>query len=293
MNKQKFKATIIKYFLGTCGSVSVLIVILIFFFLFKEAVRFIWEPGLDKLFSKTWNPVSFQKEEFGILPLVTGSLLVTVIATIIAVPLGITGAIYISEIAGRKEREFLKPFIEILAGIPSVVLGFFGLVVIAPLIKSIFGLNSSLNALTGSIILAFMAVPTIMAISEDAIKNVPVNYKEASLSLGATKLQTIRKVVLPSALSGIVASVMLGIGRVVGETMAVMMVTGNAPVITFNPFTSVRTMTATIAAEMGEVTIGSHHYMALFWVGILLMIMTFILNLISYRVFKKYGNLGR
>ncbi|MGC8857646.1 MAG: phosphate ABC transporter permease subunit PstC [Ignavibacteria bacterium] len=293
MNKQKFKAIIIKYFLGTCGSVSILIVILIFFFLFKESIRFIWDPGLDKLFGKTWNPVSFQKEEFGILPLVTGSLLVTFLATIISVPFGITGAIYISEIAGHKEREFLKPFIEILAGIPSVVLGFFGLIVIAPLIKSVFGLDNSLNALTGSILLAFMAVPTIMAISEDAIKSVPPDYKEASLSLGATKLQTIWRVIIPSALSGIVASVMLGIGRVIGETMAVMMVTGNVPVVTFNPFMSVRTMTATIAAEMGEVTIGSHHYMALFWVGILLMVITFVLNLISYKVFKKYKNFGK
>lgn len=293
MSNQKLKAIIVKYFLGTCSSVSILIVILIFFFLFKEAIRFTWDPGLDKLFGKIWNPVSFQKEEYGILPLITGSLLVTFLATVIAVPFGIIGAIYIAEIAGHREREFLKPFIEVLSGIPSVVLGFFGLVVIAPLIKSVFGLDNSLNALTGSIILAFMAVPTIMAISEDAIKTVPVDYKEASLSLGATKLQTIWKVVLPSALSGIVASVMLGIGRVIGETMAVMMVTGNAPIVTFNPFMSVRTMTATIAAEMGEVTIGSHHYMALFWVGILLMIMTFFLNLISYRVFKKYGNLEK
>jgi phosphate transport system permease protein len=293
MSREKFKDLIIKYFLGACGSFSILIVILIFVFLFKEGIPFIWDPGLDKLFGKIWNPVSFQKEEFGVLPLITGSLLVTFLATIIAIPFGIIGAIYISEIAGNKEREFLRPFMEILAGIPSVVLGFFGLVIIAPLIKSLFGLENSLNALTGSIILAFMAVPTIMSISEDAIKSVPKDYKEASLALGATKLQTIWKVILPSALSGIVASVMLGIGRVVGETMAVMMVTGNAPVITFNPFMSVRTMTATIAAEMGEVTIGSHHYMALFWVGIILMIMTFFLNLISYKVFKKYENPGK
>lgn len=290
MNSRKSKVNIIKYFLEFCGSVSVVIVLLIFLFLFKEAIPFVWDPGLNELFSNVWNPVSFKQEEFGVLPLITGSLLVTFLATIIAVPLGITGAVYISEIAGYREREFLKPFIEILAGIPSVVLGFFGLVVIAPFIKSVFGLSSGLNALTGAILLAFMAVPTIIAISEDAIKSVPANYREASLSLGATKLQTIRKVVVPSALSGIVASVMLGMGRVIGETMAVMMVTGNAPVVTFNPFVSVRTMTATIAAEMGEVTIGSHHYRALFWIGIILMLMTFILNMVSYKVFRKYGN---
>lgn len=289
MNKQRLKAQIIKYFLQSCGSLSIIIVLLIFLFLFKEAIPFISSPGLNELFHNVWNPVSFQKEEFGIVPLITGSVLVTLLAIIIAVPFGIIGAVYISEIATPKEREFLKPFIEILAGIPSVVLGFFGLVVVAPFIKNLIGLSSGLNALTGSILLAFMAIPTIMSISEDAIKSVPAAYKEASLALGASKLETIWKVVVPAALSGIVASVMLGMGRVVGETMAVMMVTGNAPVISFDPFSSVRTMTATIAAEMGEVTIGSHHYMALFWVGIVLMLMTFLLNLISYRVLKKYG----
>jgi phosphate transport system permease protein len=289
LSNQRFKAILIKYFLQSCGSVSIIIVLLIFLFLFKEAFPFIFNPGIGELFHNVWNPVSFQKEEFGIVPLITGSLVVTVLATIIAIPFGIIGAIYISEIATYKEREFLKPFIEILAGIPSVVLGFFGLVVIAPLIKNIFGLNSGLTALTGAILLAFMAIPTIMSISEDAIKSVPSIYKEASLALGASKLETILKVTVPAALSGIIASVMLGMGRVIGETMTVMMVTGNAPLITLNPFSSVRTMTATIAAEMGEVTIGSHHYMALFWVGIVLMLLTFILNLISYRVLKKYG----
>jgi phosphate transport system permease protein len=289
LNKQRLKAKIIKYFLQSCGSLSIIIVLLIFLFLFKEAIPFVGSPGLGDLFHNVWNPVSFQKEEFGIVPLITGSVLVTLLAIVIAVPFGIIGAVYISEIATAREREFLKPFIEILAGIPSVVLGFFGLIVVAPFIKDMFGLSTGLNALTGSVLLAFMAIPTIMSISEDAIKSVPAAYKEASLALGASKLETIWKVVVPAALSGIVASVMLGMGRVVGETMAVMMVTGNAAVISFNPFTSVRTMTATIAAEMGEVTFGSHHYMALFWVGIVLMLMTFLLNMVSYRVLKKYG----
>jgi len=289
LNKQRLKAKLIKYFLQSCGSLSVIIVLLIFLFLFKEALPFIGSPGLSELFHSVWNPVSFQKEEFGLLPLITGSVLVTVLATVIAIPFGIIGAVYISEVAAPKEREFLKPFIEILAGIPSVVLGFFGLIVIAPMVKEVFGLNTGLTALTGSILLAFMAIPTIISISEDAIKSVPSAYKEASLALGASKLETIWKVVVPAALSGIIASVMLGMGRVVGETMTVMMVTGNAPVVSFDPFMSVRTMTATIAAEMGEVTFGSDHYMALFWVGIVLMLMTFVLNIISYRVLKKYG----
>lgn len=293
MNKQRLKAKLIKYFLQSCGSLSIIIVLLIFLFLFKEAFPFIGSPGIGELFHNIWNPVSFQKEEFGLYPLITGSVLVTILATIIAIPFGIIGAVYISEVASAREREFLKPFIEILAGIPSVVLGFFGLIVIAPLIKDLFGLNTGLTALTGAVLLAFMAIPTIMSISEDAIKSVPAAYKEASLALGASKLETIWKVVVPAALSGIVASVMLGMGRVVGETMTVMMVTGNAPVISMNPFTSVRTMTATIAAEMGEVTIGSDHYMALFWVGIVLMLMTFSLNMISYRVLKKYGMIDK
>ncbi len=293
MNKQRLKSKIIKYFLQSCGSLSIIIVLLIFLFLLKEAFPFIVSPGINELFHNVWNPVSFQKEEFGIIPLITGSVLVTILATLIAIPFGIIGAVYISEVASPKEREFLKPFIEILAGIPSVVLGFFGLVVIAPLIKQLFDINTGLTALTGAVLLAFMAIPTIMSISEDAIKSVPTIYKEASLALGASKLETIWKVIVPAALSGIVASVMLGMGRVVGETMAVMMVTGNAPVISMNPFTSVRTMTATIAAEMGEVTIGSEHYMALFWVGIVLLIMTFSLNMISYRVLKKYGMIDK
>ncbi len=293
MNKQRLKAKFIKYFLQSCGSLSIIIVLLIFLFLFKEAIPFIGDPGLGDLFHNIWNPVSFQKEEFGIVPLVTGSILVTLLATVIAIPFGIIGAVYISEVASPREREFLKPFIEILAGIPSVVLGFFGLIVIAPLIKQLFNLNTGLTALTGAVLLAFMAIPTIMSISEDAIKSVPSIYKEASLALGASKLETIWKVVVPAALSGIVASVMLGMGRVVGETMTVMMVTGNAPVISMNPFTSVRTMTATIAAEMGEVTIGSNHYMALFWVGIVLLLMTFALNMISFRVLKKYGMIDK
>lgn len=293
MNKQRLRAKLIKYFLQSCGSLSIIIVLLIFLFLFKEAFPFISSPGIGELFHNIWNPVSFQKEEFGLVPLITGSVLVTILATIIAIPFGIIGAVYISEVATAKEREFLKPFIEILAGIPSVVLGFFGLVVIAPLIKQLFDLNTGLTALTGAVLLAFMAIPTIMSISEDAIKSVPSAYKEASLALGASKLETIWKVVVPAALSGIVASVMLGMGRVVGETMTVMMVTGNAPVISMNPFTSVRTMTATIAAEMGEVTIGSDHYMALFWVGLVLMLMTFILNMISFRVLKKYGMIDK
>ncbi len=288
MARVHWKDKAVRVLLTGSASTAILIVALIFLFLGNEALPFIKSPGLGELLGSRWMPVSFQKESFGLLPLITGSLLVTFLATIIAIPFGVIGAVYISEVAGRFEREFFKPFIELLAGIPSVVIGFFGLVVLAPIVKSVFGLYSGLTALTGALLLALMAIPTIISISEDAINSVPKAYKEASEALGASRLQTIWKVTVPAALSGIVAAVMLGMGRVIGETMAVMMVTGNAAVITASPFSSVRTMTATIAAEMGEVPFGSDHYRALFWVGLVLLSMTFILVLISHRVLKKY-----
>ena len=288
MQKSLLRDKIVRLILQAAASMSILIVVLIFVFLGKEGFSFIFDPGIGELFGTKWNPISFDKELFGIIPLFTGSLLVTILATVFAVPVGVIAAVYIAEVASPAEREIFKPFIELLAGIPSVVVGFFGLVVVAPFVKNLFGLTSGLNALTGSLLLALMAIPTIVSISEDAIRSVPQAYKSASLSLGATKLQTIWKVTVPASLSGIVAAVMLGIGRVIGETMTVMMVTGNAAVITASPFKSVRTMTATIAAEMGEVPFGSHHYSALFCIGIVLLLMTFGLNMIAQRVMKKY-----
>ena len=283
------KEAVIKGLLLSAASTSILIVLLIFLFLGREAIPFIKEPGLSALFGKLWIPVSFKQELFGTIPLLTGSLLVTALATIIMVPLGVTSAVYISELALDKEREFLKPFIEILAGIPSVVLGMFGLVVLGPIIKDLFNLSTGLTALTAAVLLALMAIPTVISISEEAIRSVPQSYREASLSLGASKLQTIWQVTIPAALPGIFAAIMLGIGRVVGETMVVLMVTGNAAKITMDPFTSVRTMTATIAAEMGEVAFGSQHYQALFLVGITLLILTFGLNLAVQRIIRKYS----
>jgi len=286
--KLAWKEKAIKLILLATASTSILIVAGIFVFLAKEAGQFAIEPGLKELLGTRWVPVSFQKESFGILPLITGSLLVTVLATLLTIPFGVGASVYISELARPTERELLKPFIEILAGIPSVVIGFFGLVVLVPLIKTCFGLSTGLTALAGAILLAFMAIPTVISISEDAIRSVPASYKAASLALGASRMQTIWKVTVPAALPGIVAAVMLGMGRVIGETMAVMMVTGNAAVITAWPFDSVRTMTATIAAEMGEVAFGSHHYRALFCVGIVLLVATFGLNMIAQKVLSKY-----
>jgi len=278
----------IAYVLMAASFACILIVFFIFLFLFREATPFVAKPGLGTLFDERWIPVSFQQQRFGIYPLITGSLLVTFLATALAVPFGVCAAVYIAEVARPKEREFLKPFIELMAAIPSVVLGFFGLVVLAPVVKAAFNLPTGLTALTGAILLAFMAIPTITSISEDAIKSVPRSYREASLALGATEMQTVWRVTVPAGLAGIVAAVMLGMGRVIGETMAVLMVTGNAAVITLNPLRSVRTMTATIAAEMGEVTYGSAHYQALFWIGILLLAATFILNIVAQRVLRSH-----
>ncbi len=274
--------------LTACASTSILIVALIFIFLGKETVPFARDPGFSTLWDGAWVPVSFQKERYGLLPLAAGSVAVTVMAMLLAAPLGVIGAVYISELARPWEREILKPFIEILAGIPSVVLGFFGLVVVAPLVKDVFQLNSGLTALTGAILLALMAIPTIISVSEDAIHSVPAAYKQASMALGATPIQTMWRVTVPAALPGILAANLLGMGRVIGETMAVLMVTGNAAVVTLWPLESVRTMTATVAAEMGEVSLGGTHYGALFCVGLVLLIVTFGLNHLAQMILRRY-----
>ena len=269
------------------GDCSLLAVFLIFLFLGKEAFQFIIDPGLGALWAKRWVPVSFKQEVFGVIPLITGSLVSTGTAILFLIPFGVIGALFVSEFATRIEREILKPFIELLAAIPSVIIGFWGLVFLGPLIKNLFGLQSGLTALTGALLLALMAIPTVLSISEDAIHSVPIAYKEASLALGASPLQTAWRVTLPAALPGIIAAIMLGVGRVIGETMVVLMVTGNAAIITANPLDSIRTMTATIAAEMGEVAYGSHHYQALFWIGILLLLMTFGINMFAQRILHR------
>lgn len=283
------RESMIRAFFALTASFSVFIVFLIFLFVMKEALPFLRVPGLGALWDSEWRPVSFQQERFGLLPLLTGSLVVTALAGLLTVPLGIGGAVYIAEVAHPWEREFLKPFIELLASIPSVVLGFFGLLVVAPGVKEVFHLNSGLTAMTGALVLALMALPTVISVSEDAIRSVPESYKQASLALGATSQQTIWGVIVPAAIPGIAAATMLGFGRIVGETMAVLMVTGNASIISLNPFASVRTMTATIANEMGEVSFGSKHYSALFCVGVVLLITTFLLNIAALRLFKRFG----
>ncbi len=263
-------------------------VLLIFLFLLREGLPVFSEVSLGNLFGTRWYPTF---DLFGTLPLILGSALVTVTAILIALPLGVATAVFVREMAPAWTREMLKPVIEVLAGIPSVVLGFFGMTLVAPFVRESLGAPTGLTALTGALILAYMALPTIVSVAEDALDAVPKSYRDAGLAMGATQWQTIWRVVVPAARSGIVTAVMLGMGRAIGETMAVMMVTGNAarmPVTLDSLLRPVRTMTATIATEMGEVAQGSVHYHALFGVGIILFVLTFLINLAAAStMFKK------
>lgn len=238
---------------------------------------------------KEWFPTAKPIAQFGILPLLSGTLLVSFGAILIALPFGLACAIYMSEIAKKRRRKIMKPLVELLAGIPSVVYGFFGLIVIVPQIQHLFHLDVGETALAGSIILGIMALPTIITISEDALRNVPNAMREASLAMGATKWQTIYKVVIPYAISGITTAAVLGIGRAIGETMAVLMVTGNAANVTLNYLKPVRTIPATIAAELGEAPSGGIHFKALFALGCILFIITMSINLYVNFVSKRRG----
>ena len=229
---------------------------------------------------KEWFPTAQPSAQLGVLPLILGTLWVSLGAILLALPLGMAAAIYMSEIANSNVRRIMKPLIELLAGIPSVVYGFFGLVIIVPLIQKTFDLPVGETGLAGSIVLGIMALPTIITISEDAMRNTPRAMKEASLALGASKWQTIYKVVVPYSISGITAGAILGIGRAIGETMAVLMVTGNAAVIPHSLLAPVRTIPATIAAELGEAPFGGLHYKALFALGCILFLITLFINLI-------------
>jgi phosphate transport system permease protein len=270
------------------GFSSIGFVGLIFLFLLREGLPVLFEVQPGNFLGTRWYPTF---DLFGTLPLVLGSVLVTVVAIVIALPLGVATAVFVREVAPNWAREVLKPVIEVLAGIPSVVLGFFGMTLVAPLIRETLGAPTGLTAFTGAFILAYMALPTIISVAEDALDAMPKSYRDAGLAMGATQWQTIWRVVVPAARSGIITAVMLGMGRAIGETMAVMMVTGNAarlPLTLDSLFRPVRTMTATIAAEMGEVAQGSVHYHALFGLGIVLFLLTFAINLAAATtIFKK------
>lgn len=270
------------------GVMAIAFVILIFVFLLREGLPAFVEVPIGDLFSTRWYPI---ESHFGLLPLILGSLVVTIGAALIAVPTGVLSAIFIAEIAPRWLREILKPLIEIVAGIPSVVLGFIGMVALSPLVREVFNAPTGLTAFTGSLVLAYMSLPTLISVAEDALDAVPRSYRDAALALGATKWQTIWMVTLKAARTGILTAIMLGIGRAIGETMAVMMVTGNAarmPLSLDSFFLPARTMTATIAAEMGEVARNSTHFHVLFAIGIVLFVITFIVNVIaSIAIFRQ------
>jgi len=261
------------------GFSSILFVTLIFLYLLKEAYPAFLDIPLSNLFDEKWYPTF---DLYGTVPLLLGSILVTVVSIAIALPLGLCTAIYIREVAPHTVRNVLKPIIETLAGIPSVVLGFFGMTILAPFLRETLDVPTGLCALTGGVLLAYMALPTIISVAEDALDAVPNSLRDAGLAMGATTWQTIWHIIVPAARSGITTAILLGMGRAMGETMAVMMVTGNAarmPLGLDALVRPVRTMTATIAAEMGEVAQGSTHYHALFAIALILFVATFLLNL--------------
>ncbi len=275
------KEKIIKLILLISALVSIFFLCGITLTLFTESLPLFKEYNLFKFLTGThWYPTRYPAE-MGILPLIVGTLIVTLGTLFIAVPLGVGTAIYISEVAPYRIKEFLKPTVELLASVPSVIYGLFGMVFLAPLVQKVFNIPIGLNAFTASIILGMMALPTVASIAEDAIGSVPKNLREASFALGATKWETITKTVVPAASSGIIASIILGLGRAIGETMTVLMVAGGAAQIPHSIFDPVRTMTATIAAEMGEAPMGSMHYQALFAIALVLFFMTLGFNLLA------------
>jgi len=269
----------ITWFIRLTGYSSILFVVLILFFLISEGLPALGEVSLGTLFSTRWYPI---ESYYGILPLILGSLVVTIGAMLIAVPFGIGTAVYLSEVARPVVREILKPLVEILAGLPSVMLGFLGIQVVSPFLREFLDLPTGLTAFAGSLLLGGIAIPTIVSIAEDAMNNVPQSYRQGALALGATRWQTMWGVTFPAARSGIITAIMLGLGRAIGETMTVMMVTGNAPIMPNSVkalFMPIRTMTATIASEMGEVAAGSTHYHVLFFIGIVLFLLALIVNI--------------
>jgi phosphate transport system permease protein len=274
--------SLVEWLIRLCGASSVLFVFGIFFFVFSEGAGLLFGGRFNViqfLTSIEWYPSSQSHVRYGALALIAGTFSVTLLAMLIAVPFGLGTAIFVSEFCGSRLKETLKIVIELLAAIPSVVWGFVGLTVINSLIVRLFDAPIGLNVLNGSVILALMSVPIIVSIGEDALKAVPDSYREAALALGATRWQTVYRVLLPAAKNGLLAAVLLGIGRAVGETMAVLMATGHSVRIPTSVLDPVRTLTATIAAELGEASVGSDHYRVLFIIGILLFSITFAVNL--------------
>jgi len=276
------------------GMLSVVILLGIFtLLLFTSFPAFNEINPIAFLTGMEWNPTSYVKEVYGIVPMLVSTFMVTLGALAIAIPLGIGTAAYLSDVASPRVREIAKPTVEILAGIPSVVIGFLGIVLVGPIIAKVFRIPNGLNAVNGSVLLAVMALPTIVSISEDALSNVPHSYNQASLALGASKWQTVVRVKIPAALSGIIAACMLGMGRAIGETMTVLMATGCAPAMPESFLGPVRTLTSSIAIELGEVAYNTTHYYALFALGLVLFVITFIINMASDIILHKFEQVNR
>ena len=274
------------------ATASITILFLIMLFLFKEGLPIFKTVSVkDFIFGKYWYPTS-DPADFGIFPLIVASLAVTVMSGMIAIPLGVMTAIYLSEIASYRVGEIVKPIVELLAALPSVVIGFFGMVLVAPFLQKVFDIPTGLNMFNASLMLAFMSIPTICSISEDAIHSVPDALREASVALGATQLQTIVRVVVPASLSGISTAVILGLSRAVGETMVVLMVAGGAAMLPTSIFDPVRPMPASIAAEMAEAPVGGEHYYALFATGIVLFVFTLLFNIVADYIAHRFTQVG-
>lgn len=271
---------------------SILTLGLIVVFLFFEGVPIFGKVSVsDFLFGKYWYPTD-DPAEFGILALIIGSLTVTAISSFISIPLGVLTALYLAEAASARVREWVKPIVELLAALPSVVIGFFGMVIVAPFLQEILDVPTGLNLFNASLMLAFMSIPTICSISEDAIFSVPKELKEASLALGATRWETIARVIVPASISGICTAVILGMSRAIGETMVVLMVAGGAAMIPGSIFDPVRPMPASIAAEMAEAPFRGDHYYALFATGIVLFFFTLLFNMVAEYISNKYRQVG-
>lgn len=298
----RVKELLIRYFFAVNGAMALVFILLIFLFLFKEGFKalehihlldFIYSDAVNgsaKLYE--WYPTS-EYPRYSLIPLIAGTLLTAIPATIISTILGVSAGVYLSEVANPKAREILKPVIELFAGIPTVVLGFLMLAAGATFFSDLLNPANRLNAFVAALGLSFVIIPIIASLTEDALHSIPNELRMASYGLGATKWQTISRVIIPASFSGVSASIILGFGRAVGETMIVLMAAGNAANITSDIFKSVRTMTATIAAEMGEVSQGSDHYYALFFIGIVLFTITFILNLIAETIINRMRKKNR
>ena len=286
------KESAIRFFFFSVALTSIITLALIVVFLFMEGLPIFSKVSVyDFLFGRYWYPTD-DPPDFGIFPLIVASLAVTAMSAVISIPLGVMTALYLAESASARLREWVKPIVELLAALPSVVIGFFGMVVVAPFLQEIFDIPTGLNLFNASLMLAFMSVPTICSISEDAIYSVPIELKEASLALGATQWETIARVILPASLSGISTAIILGMSRAIGETMVVLMIAGGAAQLPSSIFDPVRPMPASIAAEMAEAPFRSDHYYALFATGIVLFAFTLLFNLVSEYISNKYRQVG-